>query len=407
MFERIGRIALPPWVPYAAFATLFVGSTLLAAVWTPPGVPYVRVAFVGNSMQYYNDFPRFMEALSDRRITQNSCLHGDASLSSIAVTGNGMYAMWRMGSARVFNDDERVYDYGACTIPQLLFGYDDVLDQKVSEEGGGGGGGGNEDDDAELTDDFYSYHDGLNPCLMDEYYYSYLQMVLLRDGPPQFDYIVVNDNTRSPARLQSRQESLSVLESKYIPWFKESGATPIFLCTYGYSTPYRDMGGLSTVPEFTSYTYEGYRQYAALVGAALPDDQQPRIAPVGMAFLVVWEENFALWERLFHVDQIHASPLGTYLQGLVVHYTIFGRMPFQEAALRPDLSYLWMEARRFQPGEHRRSPFPTQEEAAYLYDVALRVMKHKYTPKSFTWYGDGEGADYTPFDDLFRIDDLF
>lgn len=39
----------------------------------------VSVAFIGNSMQYFNDSPRFMEALAGGRIKhQNSCLHGDA-----------------------------------------------------------------------------------------------------------------------------------------------------------------------------------------------------------------------------------------------------------------------------------------------------------------------------------------
>jgi hypothetical protein len=36
---------------------------ILAAVAIPtPTYPYVRVAMIGNSMMYYNDFPRFMGA---------------------------------------------------------------------------------------------------------------------------------------------------------------------------------------------------------------------------------------------------------------------------------------------------------------------------------------------------------
>jgi len=410
MLQRLGDIAFStPWMPWGLFGGVAVVAVLMAAVLPPPSYPDVSVAFVGNSMQYYNDFPRFMEALSDGHISQNSCLHGDASLRSITVSGNGMYAIWGgKGTARVYDEDNRIFDYGACTVPQLLFGEDADLDQRY-EEGDYGDGADRqleESDDAN-DDDFFSFSDGLNPCFMDEYYYTYLKQLYSAEGSPQFDFIVMNDNTRNPARLNTREESLEILEEKYVDWFLESGATPILLCTYAYSTPYRDMGGLGTVAEFTSYTYEGYRLYAELLSDALPPEQQPRIAPVAIAFLVVWEENYSLWERLFHVDQIHASTAGTFLQGCVVHHTIFKRMPLPSVAIRPDMSYLWMNARRFQPGEHRRAPYPTQEEAAYLYDVAVRVCKHNYTPKSFQRFVNGEGVDYTPIDDLFRIDDLF
>ena len=116
----------------------------------------------------------------------------------------------------------------------------------------------------------------------------------------------MNDNTRAPARESTREESLEVLEQVYVPWLQEMGSTPILLFTYAYWTPYRDMQGLGTIPEFTSLTYEGYKQYANLLEETLPASQKPRIAPVGLAFLIVWEENHDLWLRLFHVDLIHA-----------------------------------------------------------------------------------------------------
>jgi len=167
------------------------------------------------------------------------------------------------------------------------------------------------------------------------------------------------------------------------------------------------MSGLGDVPRFTSLTYEGYKQYAALVQSLLPENQKPRIAPVGLAFLVVYEENYSLWQRLFHVDKIHASPLGTFLQGCVLHHTLFGRGPRSDVALQGDLSALWNRARRFQPGEHRRSAFPTREEAAYLMDVAKRVCQHNHRPKTLTIYENGEASYYVPNDDAYRVDDLF
>jgi hypothetical protein len=166
------------------------------------------------------------------------------------------------------------------------------------------------------------------------------------------------------------------------------------------------MGGLEDVPTFTALTYLGYKQYAELLRQYLPESQEPRIAPVGLAFLLVWEENYSLWRRLFHVDRIHASPIGTFLEGCVVHHTLFGVMPHWNVAVRKDPSYLWTHARRFQPSEHARNPFPTQEEAAYLFNVAERVGRG-VIPRSLTLLENGEASTYVPQDDVYRVDDLF
>ena len=66
-----------------------------------------------------------------------------------------------------------------------------------------------------------------------------------------------------------------------------------------------------------------------------------------------------------------------------------------------------MDARRFQPGIHRRSPFPTQSEAACLYNVAQRVVRYGHVAKTLIRYENNEAADYTLQDVLFRVDDLF
>jgi hypothetical protein len=357
--------------------------------------PYIHVAFVGNSMQYYNDLPRFMEALSDYHLTQNSCLHGDANLESILNTGNGMYSIWKTGSARVFNYDKNIHDFGACTVRQLLFGYDEALEERVTT--------------GEYNDDSFT-NDGKNPCLEDEQYYYYLQQQVFADTSNKttdYEYIILNDNTRSPARATTRSSSLEVLEEAWAQWFVDTGATPIFISTYAYDTPYRDMGGLGTIAEFTSLTYQGYLEYAALLEELLPTSQKPRIAPVGHAFLLVYEENYQLWQKLFSVDKIHPSPLGTFLQGCVLYHTLFGKMPVSSVAVRSDMSALWTEARRFQPGSNRRSPFPTQEEAAYLYHIAARVTRYGELPTTLIRYQNNEAADYEPQDDLYRIDDIF
>lgn len=405
MLHHIGRIALPPWF-HLALGGCLIGVSLLFAIVIPGKTrPYKHVAFIGNSMQYYNDLPRFLATLSDNHITQDSCLHGDATLESILLTGNGMYSIWgESGSARVYNDDATIHDFGACTVRQLLFGYDAELAQRIEATDLSA-----QVDEAQPNDDFATFTDLKNPCFMDEYYYNWLQNKYDEQGTPHFDFVVINDNTRSPARTDSRQASLQVLEDTYLPMFLEMSnkSTPILLCTYGYNSPYRDMGGLSTIAEFTSYTYEGYLEYANLLAKSLPESQRPRISPVCLAFLMVYEENYGLWEELFGVDKVHSSPMGTYLQGVVLYCTMFGVLPPEEIALRPDMSHLWLDARRFQPGIHRRSAFPTQEQAAYLYNVAYRVCIQHHMPKTLKLFKHKESVDYEPHDDLYRIDDLF
>lgn len=104
-------------------------------------------------------------------------------------------------------------------------------------------------------------------------------------------------------------------------------------------------------------------------------------------------QNYSFWLKLFHIDEVHASPLGSYLQACVVYHTLYGRMPPPEVALRQDMSNLWLHARRMQPDTHRSNPFPTLEQARYLYNVADRVCKG-HLPKSFTMYENGEASDY-------------
>jgi len=334
-----------------------------------------------------------------------------------------MLRIWDSGNARIFNYKRgRIHDYGACTVRQLLLGYDADLEQRVTENfkyDGDDDGDFYYDDDRtsiygdddhykEYGDDYFSYNDGSNPCLGNPHYYRYLiSTVYIHDQGHSWDYILLNDNTRSAARNESRQESLEVLQDTYVDLFLETGATPIFLATYAYWTPYRDMRGLRSIAEFTSLTMAGYRSYVDMLSPFLPDEQQPRIAPVALAFLMVYEENQGLWKKMFHVDQIHCGPLGTYLQGLIVHHAIYGVLPEPSVAIRGDMSSLWIDARRFQPVEHHRDPFPTQAEAAYLYHIAVKICVYKHLPLTYTYYTHGEGADYNPEDDIYKVDDLF
>jgi hypothetical protein len=314
----------------------------------------VSVAFIGNGMQYVNDLPRFMETLSEGNITQNSCFRRDASLKSITLHGNGMSDYWNTSAAHI--NGTGVYDFGACTIKQLLFGRDDHL-QELARKG-------------------KDKHNPLigNPCLDYPDYLEYLNRYYA-ENKPKWDFVVLNDNSRNPVRAVHRAKGLQALRAVYVPWFQKSGAIPVFLDTHAAKK--------DDIAAFTSITYEGYEQYAAVFEAFLPPAQKPRIAPVGIVLLTVWEENQALWRMLFESDGIHLTPLGTFLQGCVIHYTVLGRMPTKKDVIRDDMSELWRNARAMEHSGNTPDPFPSKENAEYVYNIAERVLKYKHLPLAF------------------------
>ena len=109
------------------FFVAIVGSNLLISLGmflVQSEIPRINVAFVGNSFQFVNDLPRFLEALSLGKVHQDSMFHGSLSLVTLLQRGNGMYNKWNTTNALRENG---IFDYGACTIPQLVLGYDDNL----------------------------------------------------------------------------------------------------------------------------------------------------------------------------------------------------------------------------------------------------------------------------------------
>lgn len=273
-------------------------------------------------------------------------------------------------------EDHPIYDYGACTVFQLLNGTD-----------------------AELDDPGYGMPEetnstNKNPCREDPIYLEYAKDYFT-NWNPKWDYVLINDNTRNPARAKTRKRSLESLETFYVPWFQQSNSTPILLWTHAYSvesTPKRNMTGLEDVANFTSLTGAGCKEYAKLLQKHLPIEQTPRIAPIGLAFLLVYEERPELWHQLFHSDHIHASPSGTFLQGCIVFYTLFEEMPPLEKVVKHKMKSLWKTARMMQHPWEPPNPFPDLEIASYLYSVAERIMVQGETPKSFIDYQNGEVA---------------
>lgn len=371
------------------------------------------IAFVGNSILYFNDFPRFFSLLSRKEhlfIQQDSCLHGGVTLSSLLKRGSGMYPQWQTPNAllpELYNDLE-IYDYGACTVRQLLL-----------------------DKDLSLEDENYSFETynvssirNRNPCRVDDNYRLYLldkeQQQRLHDTTTHkdtWDYVVLNDHTKNPARNATRQASLKSLEESYLTWLLETGATPILIWTHAYiPSNGRDMVGLENVANFTSLTGVGIRAYRDLLRDALPDAQMPRIAPVGLgmyftnkycegpcvsplysllitlliAFLTIYEERPEMWKRLFHnADHLHPSPSGTFLQACIVHSAIFGHLPdLQQFQTEESIQFLWSTARMMQHAWEPPNPLPTLDEIQYLYDIAERISDG-YIPATYIDYAEG------------------
>lgn len=317
----------------------------------------IRVACIGNSIQYFNDCPRLLQTLSNGKIDhQDSCLRGGVSLVGLFQQGNGMRNKFRTPNARIDNSD--TYDIGASTISQLL------------------GGGCNESNDNEVVNE-----DKKNV-----------------KQQHHWDFAIMNDHTQHAARTTTRHETIQSLLSNYVPLFqKQPRCTPIFLMTAAY----RRVGALNsqdlgTFDEFTSQTLQGYLEYANVLSNVLPSTQKPRIAPVGLAYAKVKQEDLKLWERLYHHDDFHPSPHGTFLQACVLYYTIFGCIPdlsnileeidYNDCNNENDVEkdkenvsnqrlnhYLWGRVRMMQPISEEPCPRPTYQEALYLIEVARRV----------------------------------
>ena len=266
----------------------------------------VRVAFAGNSVLYYNDCPRLLEAIAGgtRAVSTDCCLRGGATLKSLLDKGVG--DAFELPANR---REDGTCDSGAPTVQALL--------------------------------------------------------------SVPWDFVVMNDFTQGPARAESRAASVAVLVERYAPLLERCGATPVLLQTWAYRAPTRGSDDLGDHEQFTSALIDGVRVYQrALAAAGLA---ATRVARVGDAFLAVRREDPDLWRALFHTDDFHLSPSGTYLEASVLHATLFGEPPPQAAA---DAGALFDRARVMQPPDEPALPLPTPEEMAYFRRVAAGFAEH-------------------------------
>jgi hypothetical protein len=360
-----------PWyktkVGMATALLFLVGLTAIVSVgrFLEEEINYKQknVAFIGNSNFFVNDLPRLMEALAQGKIFQDSCLHSKGSIMNILQTGNGMYQRWQTDAAALVLDDDDhtsvtwvnedgettpLYDYGACSVPQLLIGQDEYL-----AIGG------------------YDDQDDTNPCLQSEGYMEYMESF---NYSSPWDFVILTDQSKRMCYPEAREEALLALNYTYIPILEHTSGIPIIVQPHGFYSESVNKTGLGDVPTFTAKIYNGALEYAEFMQLRLPD---VRIAPVGMAFLTVYEQDMDLWYKLFLSDGIHPSPSGTFLYGCVIYATMYKHMPKSSVVLVQDMSTLWSKARKLQSNE-----FPEQAEAEYLMGIARQVTIKGIMPSS-------------------------
>lgn len=291
-------------------------------------------------------------------------------------------------------DDNVVWDFGACSMEMLLFGHD--VDQAQAEH----------DEWWEYREEQHIKDDDAwtasgegdrdprqtNPCMQSQAYLNFLASLPLSDirrSVPQggWDFLVLDDRTAGPRLQENRDTSLAALQDTFLPLIQESKVTPLLLVTSAYWT-HRDADDdandntFQNITYWSVQTYEGYKQYANYLRKALPRSQRPRLVNMDVAFLVVYEEDLDLWYSLYWVDDKHPSPHGAFLQNCLLHHAVYGVLPKRSIVLLDDMESLWDNARTLMYPRDATVPFPTREEAEYLYDVCHRVA-HGYIPPSF------------------------
>lgn len=358
----------------------------------------VSVAFLGNSMLYFNDCPRLVERLllecgcyddanansrsrSRVRVHQESCLRGGATLSSLWEKGNGMQEKFRTLPAKRRknngdddeDDDDCEYDIGAPTVSQLIQNQQAWLQQQQQEQ-----------QESNTTTSRHS----TTTTLFES-------------------FIVLNDHTQGPTREKTRQQTIEILQSAYAPliYYNDDSAAAesssstvvpppppvvIFIQTPAYKVEgMRGSEDLGSFDEFTNRVAHGVAQYAQVMQQErnnqrlqiIPQQQDAaacRVAPVGEAFRYLRHHNPELWSKLYSWDNFHPSPHGTWLQACVLFGVMTKRpVPVETCGplLRDMSSTSWWHSwsRRMQPPEEGALPLPTFEEALELVRVASLV----------------------------------
>lgn len=324
---------------WTAWESSFVEPTS-SVIFLPPKSELrrnLRIAFAGNSIIFIHDGPGLLVAMLESSSEYDSVEY-DACLSP----GASLVTLWRD-----YADDPMIAggcfpnfsttNHGTMTMERLLVGDKDAQSQQKQQR-----------------------------------------------QHQQWDFVVMNDQTRAPAFAGSRYSALKILKSKYAPKLYQAGATPIFLQTAAYrSEKARTAVGLGSFESFTQKLTEGYQTYAKTLidHFALENSVQQQttlqnrsypseaiVAPVGnsYAYLLHNPGKFDLFDKLYLDDDVHPSPYGTWLQSCVLYSIISGKAP-------PPYSTKFWKTK----SGHRRTqyPIPSPDEGRVLRDVAWQNVR--------------------------------
>lgn len=360
----------------------------------------IAIAFAGNSMLYYNDCPRLVEQMLRERSTtkairsihQDSCLRGGATLPSLWRQGNGMAQKFATPPAAVVVEKpqrriiEEEEDGGGSSSSIVVGVGDDSDDSTTATKDDGDDGGERRQRKKEQHDSTTNQH-----CYYDVGAETVEQ--LLRSRRCGWDFVVLNDYTQGPAREASRRQTERALREHYAPCLLKNSSsnndvsttTVILIQTPAYRVPgIKDSADLGGFAAMTDRLAHGLRSYqAALRSAGIV---HCRVAPVGEAYRYLHDTNRPLWHKLYHRDDFHPSPHGTWLQACVLFCTMRlscfpplddedGREEEAAAAILPPAyrPEWWERSRVMQPADEPPLPRPTAAEARELRRVACLV----------------------------------
>jgi hypothetical protein len=307
----------------------------------------LNICMIGNSILYYNDCPRLLQAAFRasvekspelfRDMHQDSCLRGGASLMSILTAGNGM-------------KDKFVSDIGAASVRDLL--------------------------------------QGSSVC---------------------WQYVIMNDYTQGPAREPHRKSAINALKKSYVPMLLSNGnCIPVVILLQTAAYRVAGINGSADLGDFKQFTRrirQGYDSYASALQQEIKKRLQAAngrrtieytyavVAPVGDAFAKVREQHSELFDKLYAPDDFHFSPSGTWLEACVLYATImrhYCHFHWSESS-QDESNYLcepplfstsfFDHARYRQPSEQALCPFPTAEEAETLRKIAILVVRNEIARK--------------------------
>ena len=163
--------------------------------------------------------------------------------ATVLLSGNGMYYRWQTNEALINPNDEDdyyssldddagggnnsqpLYDFGACSVHQLLAGTDNYLQY----------GNGNR---------AYS-DDGNNPCLVDQNYYRYIGNKYSYSDSPRWDFVVLADQSKRMAAASgdARYDTIDALVSVYAPLLQQAGSIPVIVDTHAFWSSHTNMTG--------------------------------------------------------------------------------------------------------------------------------------------------------------------